>query len=63
MLKGLVQTGTPLGAWKRVLLRNPWEIRRAFVAGGVVGRLLPETLLGAPSVSMDGLPATGGEPR
>jgi NADPH-dependent 2,4-dienoyl-CoA reductase/sulfur reductase-like enzyme len=63
MLKGLVQSGAPVGAWKRVLLRDPWEVRRAFVAGGLVGRLLPETLLGAPSVSMDALPAMGGELR
>ncbi len=50
MLKGLLHSGVPLGAWKQALCRDPWEIRRAYVASGTVGRLLPETVLGRPSL-------------
>jgi NADPH-dependent 2,4-dienoyl-CoA reductase/sulfur reductase-like enzyme len=53
MVKGLVQTGAALGAWRGRLLRNPWEIKRPFVAAGTVARLLPETVLGRPSVPAD----------
>lgn len=49
MLKGLVQAGQPLGAWKAQLQRNPWDIKRPFVANGTTARLLPETVLGGPS--------------
>ena len=50
MLKGLVHAGAPLGRWKELLRRDPWEVRRAFVANGSVARLLPETVLGRPSL-------------
>jgi NAD(P)H-nitrite reductase large subunit len=53
MVKGLVHAGAPLGAWKARLRRDPWEIKRAFVANGTVGRLLPETVLGRPSLPAD----------
>jgi signal recognition particle subunit SRP54 len=49
MLKGLVQSGVPLGAWKEYLRRNPFDVKRAFVASRTTGRLLPETVLGRPS--------------
>ena len=58
MLKGLVQSGAPLGAWKALLRRDPWEIKRAFVANGTVGRLLPETVLGRPSLPADAVTAS-----
>ena len=32
MLKGLVQSGVGVGAWKEALRRNPWEIKRPFIA-------------------------------
>lgn len=49
MLKGLVQSGAPLGAWKEHLCRNPFDLTPAFVASGTTARLLPVTLLGRPS--------------
>ena len=51
MLKGLVQTGNGLGAWKGHLCRNLFGIKQAFIASGTTARLLPETLLGQPSVA------------
>jgi NAD(P)H-nitrite reductase large subunit len=50
MLKGLVQSGADLGAWKEHLRRNPFDIKPAFIASGTTARLLPETILGRPSV-------------
>jgi NAD(P)H-nitrite reductase large subunit len=50
MLKGLVQSGEGVGAWKEALRRNPWDIKRPYVASGTAARLLPETVLGQPSV-------------
>ncbi len=50
MLKGLVQAGTPLGDWKAYLQHNPFDIKRAFIASGTTARLLPQTVLGSPSV-------------
>lgn len=50
MLKGLVQAGADLGAWKEMLRRNLWDIKRPFIAGGTVSRMLPETVLGGPSI-------------
>jgi NAD(P)H-nitrite reductase large subunit len=49
MLKGLVQSGARVGAGKEALRRNPWDIKRPYIASGSVGRLLPETVLGQPS--------------
>jgi NAD(P)H-nitrite reductase large subunit len=45
MLKGLVQSGAPLGPWKAHLTRNPFDIKPAFIAAGTTARLLPETIL------------------
>jgi NAD(P)H-nitrite reductase large subunit len=50
MLKGLLQSGGSLGAWKEHLRRNPLDIKPAFIASGATARLLPETILGRPSV-------------
>ena len=50
MLKGLLQSGGNLGAWKEHLRRNPFDIKPAFVASGTTARLLPDTLLGMPSI-------------
>jgi len=50
MLKGLVQSGGRLGAWKEHLRRNPFDIKPAFIASGTTARLLPETTLGRPSI-------------
>jgi NAD(P)H-nitrite reductase large subunit len=49
MLKGLVQTGVPLGPWKAHLEKNPFDIKPAFIASRTTGTLLPETVLGRPS--------------
>jgi NADPH-dependent 2,4-dienoyl-CoA reductase/sulfur reductase-like enzyme len=45
MLKGLIQTGAPLGTWKEYLHANPLELRRAYVASGAAKRLLGSMLL------------------
>jgi NAD(P)H-nitrite reductase large subunit len=50
MLKGLVQSGADLGKWKEHLRRNPFDVKPAFIASGTTARLLPETVLGRPSV-------------
>ncbi len=50
MLKGLTQAGEGLGAWKAHLARNPFDVKTAFIASGTTRRLLPETLLGRPSM-------------
>jgi NAD(P)H-nitrite reductase large subunit len=50
MLKGLVQTGKDLGKWKEHLRRNPFDVKLAFIASGTTARLLPETVLGRPSI-------------
>jgi NAD(P)H-nitrite reductase large subunit len=51
MLKGLVQSGVALGAWKEQLRRNPFDVKRAYVASHAVRRLLPETVLGRPAAA------------
>ncbi|GIX46244.1 MAG: pyridine nucleotide-disulfide oxidoreductase [Candidatus Tectimicrobiota bacterium] len=50
MLKGLVQSGIRLGAWKSYLHHHPFDVKRAFIAAGTTARLLPQTVLGSPSV-------------
>ena len=50
MLKGLTQAGNGLGAWKSHLSRNPFDVKSAFVASGTTARLLPQTILGRPSL-------------
>ena len=51
MLKGLVQTGTPLGRFKEHLRRNPFDVKTAFIASKTTRTLLPETVLGRPSLA------------
>lgn len=49
MVKGIMQTGTPMGPWKDYLKENPFDIRRAYIATGVAQKLAATTLLGKPS--------------
>lgn len=49
MVKGILQTQTPLGAWKGYLSENPFDIRRAYIAAGVAQKLTGATLLGRPT--------------
>ncbi|HYB72785.1 MAG TPA: FAD-dependent oxidoreductase, partial [Candidatus Sulfotelmatobacter sp.] len=56
MVKGLVQSGVRLGPWKEHLRRNPFDIKPAFIASGVTARLLPQTVLGRPSVPAGRVP-------
>jgi NAD(P)H-nitrite reductase large subunit len=51
MLKGLVQTGISLGAYKDYLRRKPFDVKTAFIASRTTERLLPETVLGRPSMA------------
>jgi NAD(P)H-nitrite reductase large subunit len=53
ILKGLVQSGVDLSAWKAHLARNPFDVKTAFLATRTPARLLPETVLGRPSPSPD----------
>ncbi len=56
MLKGLVQSGVRLGPWVAHLRRNPFDIKPAFIASGVTAKLLPQTVLGRPSVPAGRIP-------
>ena len=49
MVKGIMQTGTSLGAWKEFLAENPFDIRRPYVATKVAQKLAGTTLTGRPS--------------
>lgn len=49
MVKGLIQTRTPLGEWRKYLDRNPLDIRRPYVASRVAEKLLEMKLVGRPS--------------
>jgi len=49
MVKGILQTQTSLGEWKKFLQQNPFDIRRAFIGAGVPQQLVKTTLLGKPS--------------
>lgn len=50
MLKGLVQSGVSLNAWKPYLRENLFDVKQAFIAAGTTEQLLPRTVLGVPSV-------------
>ena len=50
MIKGLVQSKCDLSEWKAHLKKNPFDIKRAYLAAGAAGNLIPQTLLGRPSV-------------
>ncbi len=49
MVKGLIQTRTPLGPWKEYLQKNPHDVRRAYAATGVAAKLVNHSLLGTPT--------------
>jgi NAD(P)H-nitrite reductase large subunit len=53
LLKGLVQSGQPLGEWKQLLVERPFELKKVYLATRTVERLLPRTLLGEPSVPLE----------
>jgi NAD(P)H-nitrite reductase large subunit len=50
MIKGLVQSKCELSEWKAHLKKNPFDIKCAYLAAGAAGNLIPQTLLGRPSV-------------
>jgi hypothetical protein len=54
MLKGLVQSGQPLGAWKDYLRRNPFDVKKPYLANRTVSALMPHTVLGHPTPSPRG---------
>jgi NAD(P)H-nitrite reductase large subunit len=49
MVKGMMQTQTRLGPWKKHLRSNPFDIRRAYIGCGVAAKLAGTTLLGRPA--------------
>jgi len=49
MVKGIMQTRTPLGPWKGFLAENPFDIRRPYIAARVAETLVRTTLLGRPA--------------
>ena len=49
MVKGILQTQTPLGPWKAFLQENPFDVRRPYVAVRVAEKLAGTTLLGRPA--------------
>lgn len=49
MVKGLMQTQTRLGPWKKHLQAHPFDIRRAYVGSGVAAKLAGTTLTGRPA--------------
>jgi NAD(P)H-nitrite reductase large subunit len=51
MLKGLVQSGVDLGPWKTWLKKDPFDIKKAYLATRTVSKLLPQTMLGQASFS------------
>lgn len=51
MLKGLVQSGKSLGAWKAWLKDNPFEIKKPYLASHTVEALMPKTILQQPTPS------------
>ncbi len=53
MVKGILQTQTPLGNWKAYLQQNPFDVRRAYIGAGVASRLIGTSLLGQPSRPRD----------
>jgi NAD(P)H-nitrite reductase large subunit len=51
MLKGLVQSGQAIGRYKDHLRRNPFDVKTVFIAAQTTRTLLPETILGRPSMA------------
>lgn len=54
MIKGLVQSGRPLGPWKAHLAKNPLDVKKAYLASQTVSALMGETTLGQPSADPRG---------
>ena len=50
MLKGLIQSGVHLGAWKGYLQENLRDLKRPFIACHVTRSMLPVTVLDHPTV-------------
>jgi len=53
MVKGMIQTRTSMGPWKKYLEENPFDIRRAYIATKVAQQLTNTTLVGRPSKPRD----------
>ena len=51
MVKGILQTQSSLGPWKKFLAENPFDVRRAYIASGVAEKLVNTTLTGRPTPS------------
>jgi NAD(P)H-nitrite reductase large subunit len=51
MVKGILQTRTPLGEWKAFLRENPFDVRRPYIAQKVAQKLAGVTLLGRPAAA------------
>jgi hypothetical protein len=49
MIKGILQTQTRLGGWRKYLTNNPFDVRRAYIALGVAEKLARTTLIGRPT--------------
>jgi hypothetical protein len=49
MVKGMLQTGTSLGPWKKHLQVHPFDVRRAYVGSGAAAKLVGATLLHRPA--------------
>lgn len=49
MVKGLIQTQVPLGAWRKYLDDNPLDVRRPYVASRAAEKLLEMKLVGRAS--------------
>jgi NAD(P)H-nitrite reductase large subunit len=53
MVKGMLQTQSPLGEWKGFLQKNSFDIRRAYIGAGVARHLIGSTVLGRPAQPRD----------
>lgn len=49
MVKGLIQSKTNLGEWKKYLKENPFDVRRAYIGSGAAEKLLKTRLIGRDS--------------
>jgi NAD(P)H-nitrite reductase large subunit len=56
MLKGLVQSQVSLARFKAYLRANPFDVKPAYIAAKTAGLLLPETVLGRPSLAPGATP-------
>lgn len=59
MMKGLIQTGVPLGPWKGFLCENPLDLRRVFVASGAAKQLASSSMLAGRTAVGGGFRAAG----